>query len=111
MASPAPPSKATDGPVLSLVNKRLPTLRKKINRTNQLEESIAQGKPILKEQEDVLRSKPSVLASIDELEKLRPQLSSALQEELSLAATMTPPPPPPPPRSSRRSPGTAAMPL
>ncbi|KAF8040064.1 hypothetical protein BT93_B2322 [Corymbia citriodora subsp. variegata] len=90
MASPAPPSDATDGPVLSLVNKRLRALRKKINRINQLEESIAQGKPVLKEQEDVLRSKPSVLASIDELEKLRPQLSSALQEELSLAAQRLP---------------------
>lgn len=90
MASPAPPSESTDGPVLSLINKRLRALRKKHNRIAQMEESIAQGKPINKEQEDFLRSKPSVLASIDELEKLRPQLYSALQEELSLAAQHLP---------------------
>ncbi|XP_030511268.1 uncharacterized protein LOC115757652 isoform X2 [Rhodamnia argentea] len=90
MASPATPSEATDGPVLSLINKRLRGLRKKHNRIVQMEESIAQGKPIHKEQEDFFRSKPSVLASIDELEKLRPQLSAALQEELSLAAQHLP---------------------
>ncbi|KAK3442416.1 hypothetical protein EUGRSUZ_B02587 [Eucalyptus grandis] len=90
MASPVPPSEATDGPVVSLINKRLRALRKKLNRIHQMEESMAQGKPINKEQEDVLRSKPSVLASIDELEKLRPQLSFAVQEELSLAARRLP---------------------
>ncbi|XP_030447868.1 uncharacterized protein LOC115670688 [Syzygium oleosum] len=90
MASPVPPADATDGPVLSLVSKRLRAQRKKLNRILQMEESVAQGKPLNKEQEDVLRSKPSVLASIDELEKLRPQLSSAVQEELSLAAQRLP---------------------
>ncbi|XP_039156065.1 disease resistance protein RPV1-like [Eucalyptus grandis] len=90
MASSASPSDATNGPVLSLINKRLCALRKEHSRILQVEGSIAQGKTINKEQEDVLRSKPSVLASIDELEKLRPQLSSALQEELSLAAQRLP---------------------
>ncbi|KAA8533027.1 hypothetical protein F0562_032856 [Nyssa sinensis] len=78
-------SDVADGPVLSLINKRLRGLRKKYNRILQLEESIAQGKPIHKEQEEVLHSKPSVSASIDELEKLREPLSAAIAEEINLA--------------------------
>ncbi|MED6114206.1 hypothetical protein PIB30_078146 [Stylosanthes scabra] len=74
-----------EGPVLSVVNKRLRALRKKMNRIVHTEESVAQGKPINKEQEEVLRSKPSVLALIDELEKLRSPLSAAVTEELNLA--------------------------
>ena len=74
-----------EGPVLSVVNKRLRALRKKLNRIVHTEESMAQGKPINKEQEEVLRSKPSVLALIDELEKLRSPLSAAVTEELNLA--------------------------
>ncbi|KAI4328369.1 hypothetical protein L6164_020727 [Bauhinia variegata] len=78
-------SDVSDGPVLSFVNKRLRGLRKKFNRIIQMEESIAQGKAINKEQEEVLRSKPAVLALIEELEKLRQPLSSAVQEEINLA--------------------------
>ncbi|KAJ7953737.1 Glycine-rich protein [Quillaja saponaria] len=78
-------SDVSDGPVLSLINKRIRALRKKQNRILQMEEAIAQGKPINKEQEEVLRSKPAVTALIDELEKLRQPLSSAVQEELNLA--------------------------
>lgn len=78
-------SESTDGPVLSLINKRLRALRKKYNRILQMEESLAQGKSLNKEQEEVLRSKPSVATSIEELEKIRPQLSVALEEELNLA--------------------------
>ncbi|KAJ6719505.1 GLYCINE-RICH PROTEIN [Salix purpurea] len=81
-----PTSEMTDGPVLSLITKRLRALKKKQNRILQMEESIAQGKPINKEQEDVLRSKPFVSAAIDELEKLRQPLSVALSEEIELAA-------------------------
>ncbi|XP_010272217.1 PREDICTED: uncharacterized protein LOC104608055 isoform X2 [Nelumbo nucifera] len=77
-------SEVTDGPVLSLINKRLRALRKKYNRILQMEEGIAQGKPINKEQEEVLRSKPTVAALIDEFEKLRQPLTAALQEELKL---------------------------
>ncbi|KAG6601402.1 hypothetical protein SDJN03_06635, partial [Cucurbita argyrosperma subsp. sororia] len=84
MAATAP-SDVSDGPVLSLINKRLRALRKKHNRILQMEEAISQGKPINKEQEDVLRSKPSVTALIDELEKLRQPLSSAVSEEINLA--------------------------
>ncbi|MBA0842518.1 hypothetical protein Goarm_002338, partial [Gossypium armourianum] len=50
-----------------------------------MEESVSQGKTLNKEQEDVLRSKPTVSALIDELEKLRQPLSSAVSEEISLA--------------------------
>uniref|UniRef100_A0A2P2K7R0 Uncharacterized protein MANES_05G095400 n=1 Tax=Rhizophora mucronata TaxID=61149 RepID=A0A2P2K7R0_RHIMU len=76
---------STDGPVLALINKRLRALRKKYNRIVQMEESATQGKPINKEQAEVLRSKPSVVASIDELEKLRQPLSTAVSEEIALA--------------------------
>lgn len=78
-------SDLTDGPVLSLINKRLRALRKKLNRITQIEEAIAQGKTINKEQEDVLRSKPYITASVDELDKLRQPLSSAVSDEVSLA--------------------------
>ncbi|OMO51646.1 hypothetical protein CCACVL1_29662 [Corchorus capsularis] len=76
---------SSDGPVLSLINKRLRALRKKHNRILQMEESVAQGKSLNKEQEEVLRSKPAVTALIDELEKLRQPLSSAVSEEIQLA--------------------------
>uniref|UniRef100_A0A2P2K7J9 Uncharacterized protein n=1 Tax=Rhizophora mucronata TaxID=61149 RepID=A0A2P2K7J9_RHIMU len=75
---------STDGPVPSLINKRLRSLRKKYNRIIQMEESVSQGKLINKEQEEVLRSKPSVVASIDELEKLRQPLAAAVSEEIAL---------------------------
>ncbi|KAJ9187556.1 hypothetical protein P3X46_002998 [Hevea brasiliensis] len=78
-------SEVTEGPVLSFINKRLRALRKKYNRILQMEESISQGKPINKEQEDVLRSKPSVYAAIEELEKLRQPLATAVSEEIALA--------------------------
>ncbi|CAN1852541.1 hypothetical protein LINPERHAP1_LOCUS40688 [Linum perenne] len=84
MASTPVPESA-DGPVLNLINKRLRALRKKHNRIIQMEESVAQGKPLNKEQEEVLRSKPSVIASIDELEKLRQPLSVAVSEEIEIA--------------------------
>ncbi|KAL1355139.1 hypothetical protein AAHE18_05G093100 [Arachis hypogaea] len=84
-AGAAAANDVAEGPVLSVVNKRLRALRKKLNRIVHTEESVAQGKPINKEQEEVLRSKPSVLALIDELEKLRSPLSAAVTEELNLA--------------------------
>ncbi|KAE8701484.1 thioredoxin H7-like [Hibiscus syriacus] len=75
----------SDGPVLNLINKRIRALRKKYNRILQMEESVSQGKTLNKEQEEVIRSKPAVSALIDELEKLRHPLSSAVSEEISLA--------------------------
>ncbi|XAR53239.1 hypothetical protein NMG60_11021706 [Bertholletia excelsa] len=85
MAATPEASDASDGPVLSLINKRIRGLRKKYKRILQIEESIAQRKPINKEQEEVLRSKPYVSASIEELEKLRQPLAAAVSEEISLA--------------------------
>ncbi|XP_047319880.1 uncharacterized protein LOC124923924 [Impatiens glandulifera] len=76
---------ASDGPVINFVNKRIRGLRKKLNRILQIEESIDQGKPINREQEELIRSKPSITASIDELEKLRQPLSAAVAEEVALA--------------------------
>ncbi|KAK2970920.1 hypothetical protein RJ640_021173 [Escallonia rubra] len=71
--------------VLSLINKRLCALRKKQNRITQMEEAVSHGKPINKEQEETLKFKPSVLAAIDELEKLRQPLSAAVTDETQLA--------------------------
>ncbi|KAM1744695.1 hypothetical protein ACFX11_011547 [Malus domestica] len=78
-------SDLSDGPVLSLINKRIRALRKKQNRIIQMEESLAQGKVLNKEQEGVLKSKPGVFALIEELEKLRQPLADAVAEEQSLA--------------------------
>ncbi|XWS22509.1 hypothetical protein CRYUN_Cryun29cG0042100 [Craigia yunnanensis] len=85
VSSDATTTSSSDGPFLNLINKRIRALRKKYNRIIQMEESVSQGKPLNKEQEEVLRSKPAVSALIDELEKLRQPLSSALSEEISLA--------------------------
>ncbi|XP_050236094.1 uncharacterized protein LOC126686106 [Mercurialis annua] len=83
-SSSAEAATAAEGPVLSLINKRIRALRKKYNRILQMEESISQGKPINKEQEDVLRSKPYLIASMEELEKLKQPLSVAVSEEIDL---------------------------
>ncbi|KAJ0257752.1 hypothetical protein HA466_0085660 [Hirschfeldia incana] len=80
-------SDAGEGPVMALINKRLRALRKKLNRISQMEESISQGKSLNKEQQEVLRSKPSVLVAIEELDKLRAPLSAAVSEEIALATT------------------------
>ncbi|PAN45635.1 hypothetical protein PAHAL_9G131900 [Panicum hallii] len=82
-AAAAAAAEATDGPVLSVVSKRLRALRKKYNRITQMEESLAAGKTLNREQEEVLRSKPVVAALIEELERLRAPLASAVAEELS----------------------------
>lgn len=86
-AAPAPSSSeiANEGPVLNLINKRLRAMRKKLNRIAQMEESVAQGKILNKEQEETLRSKPYVVAGIDELEKLRQPLLNAVDQEIELA--------------------------
>ncbi|CAN8304293.1 unnamed protein product [Cochlearia groenlandica] len=87
--APAPATTASsdssEGPVMALINKRLRALRKKHIRITNMEESISQGKTLHKEQEEVLRSKQSVVVLIEELEKLRSPLSDAVSEEISLA--------------------------
>lgn len=75
----------TEGPVLNLINKRLRALRKKLNRITQMEESLCQGKTLNSEQQETLRSKSSVLAGIDELEKFRQPLLHAVDQEIELA--------------------------
>ncbi|KAJ9554248.1 hypothetical protein OSB04_018293 [Centaurea solstitialis] len=87
MTSVTAASDVTDGPVLTLINKRIRNLRKKLNRVAQLEDSIANGKSIVKnkEQEELLKSKPAIVAAVDELEKFRQSLSVAVDEEINLA--------------------------
>lgn len=84
MAS-TPVSELSDGPVLTVINKRLRALRKKQSRILQMEESRSKGKTLNKEQEETLRSKSAVIAAIDELEKLRQPLAAAVVEEINLA--------------------------
>lgn len=93
-------AEATDGPTLSVVSKRLRALRKKHNRILQMEESLAGGRKLNKEQEEVLRSKPAVVALIDELERMRAPLAAALAEELSSRPAPSSSAAPPPPASS-----------
>ncbi|XP_057779541.1 uncharacterized protein LOC130998125 [Salvia miltiorrhiza] len=75
---------AAAAPVLNLINKRLWELRKKLKRISHMDESHAQGKTLNKEQEETLRSKPYVVAGIDELEKIRQPLLSAVDQEIEL---------------------------
>ncbi|KAI3516721.1 hypothetical protein L1887_15707 [Cichorium endivia] len=71
MASFKASSDVADGPVLTLLNKRIRNLTKKLKRIAQLEDSIAQGNSLIKnkEQEEFLKSKTTIIAAIDELEK------------------------------------------
>ena len=80
-------SDVTDGPVLSLINKRIRNLRKKLNRIVRLEKSLAQGTSAIKneDQEELLKSKPTIVAAINELENFRQPLSIAVDEEINLA--------------------------
>lgn len=83
-----------DGPVLTMMSKRLRALKKKFNRILQIEENKRQGKTVNKEQEDVLKTKIAIAALIDEYEKLRQPLMTAVKEEVAerekelLAATL-----------------------
>ncbi|KAH9606850.1 hypothetical protein KSS87_020258 [Heliosperma pusillum] len=96
MATPTPATSTTsEGPVLTLISKRIRALRKKHTRILQMEQSLSQGKTLNSEQLDVIRSKPAVETLIDELEKLRAPLSAALDEELSLSQPQQQPQQPP----------------
>ncbi|EFJ10006.1 hypothetical protein SELMODRAFT_129003 [Selaginella moellendorffii] len=72
-----------DGPVLTMMNKRLRALKKKYNRIVQLEEAKEKGKAINKEQEDVLKSKVQVLTLMEEYDRLRQPLLVAVREEIA----------------------------
>lgn len=85
VACSANSSGVADGPVMTMMNKRLRALRKKYNRILQMEDRVAQGKSMNREQEDLLRSKLAVSALIEEYEHLRQPIYDSLQEEISLA--------------------------
>ncbi|XP_037428813.1 protein MLP1 homolog isoform X2 [Triticum dicoccoides] len=93
-AAAAAASEANDGPTLSVVTKRLRALRKKQNRIAQMEEAVAAGKTLNQEQKEVMRSKPTLAAVIDELERLRAPLAVAVAEEVSVAPAPAPAPAP-----------------
>uniref|UniRef100_A0A453H3A9 Uncharacterized protein n=2 Tax=Aegilops tauschii subsp. strangulata TaxID=200361 RepID=A0A453H3A9_AEGTS len=95
-AAAAAASEANDGPTLSVVTKRLRALRKKQNRIAQMEEAVAAGKTLNQEQKEVMRSKPTLAAVIDELERLRAPLAVAVAEEVSVAPAPAPAPAPEP---------------
>ncbi|KAE8795648.1 hypothetical protein D1007_29542 [Hordeum vulgare] len=76
-------SETKEGRVLSVVSKRLRMLRKKQNHIVQMEESVAADKMLNQEQKEVMRSKPVIAALIDELERLRMPLSTALTKDPS----------------------------
>ena len=48
-----------------------------------MEEAVAAGKTLNQEQKEVMRSKPTLAAVIDELERLRAPLAVAVAEEVS----------------------------
>eukprot|EP00897_Mesotaenium_endlicherianum_P009864 jgi/Mesen1/8906/ME000540S08423 len=72
-----------EGPVLTVILKKLRALRKKATRILQIEEAVVAGKAINEEQDVVLKSKASVYLLIDEYEKLRQPLEAAIKKELS----------------------------
>lgn len=71
----------SDGPVVNVVNNRIRNLKKKLNRIARLEQSLI----ITKEQEQLIDSKTSIVAIVDELEKLRQPLRVAVEKEISFA--------------------------
>ncbi|KAM7251266.1 hypothetical protein ACFE04_023149 [Oxalis oulophora] len=85
-----PVSEANDGPVLTVLNKRIRALKKKLSRITQMEESLTQGKTLNKEQQQVFNSKSSLLTLIDELDKLRLPLLNAVTDEIKLNQSQQP---------------------
>lgn len=77
-------SETSDGPTLNVINKRLRSLRKKLTRILQMEQSLATGKSLNQEQHETLHSKPLILATIDELDRLRQPLTNAITEEIKI---------------------------
>ncbi|XBI73856.1 hypothetical protein VPH35_067514 [Triticum aestivum] len=59
-----------EGPVLSVVSKRLRVLRKKQNCIAQMEESVAAGKMLNQEQKELMHSKPVMPRSLTSLSEL-----------------------------------------
>eukprot|EP00240_Pyramimonas_obovata_P002254 CAMPEP_0118934212 /NCGR_PEP_ID=MMETSP1169-20130426/13698_1 /TAXON_ID=36882 /ORGANISM="Pyramimonas obovata, Strain CCMP722" /LENGTH=524 /DNA_ID=CAMNT_0006877089 /DNA_START=167 /DNA_END=1738 /DNA_ORIENTATION=+ len=93
-----------EGPVLSLITKRVRAIKKKLEKVRQLEEFVIAGKSINPEQQAVLDSKVVLGIQMEELEKLRPLLGTALKEE---KAAWVPPPPPKAKKSEQPAPPPA----
>ncbi|KAK9828664.1 hypothetical protein WJX72_001390 [[Myrmecia] bisecta] len=71
--------------VITLIAKRLRAARKKLGRVAEVEKARDEGKPINSDQEAMLRSRPSLEANIEELERLLPLLKDAVKEEKAVA--------------------------
>mmetsp|Transcript_6623 Transcript_6623/g.7611 ORF Transcript_6623/g.7611 Transcript_6623/m.7611 type:complete len:607 (+) Transcript_6623:223-2043(+) len=85
-----------EGPVLSLVTKKIRGLKKKLTRVQQIEEGLKEGKNINSEQEERLAGKANLVAVLDEYEKLIPLLVDAVKEERASVPVPDPPAPPTP---------------
>ncbi|KAE8813179.1 protein MLP1 [Hordeum vulgare] len=57
-----------------------------------MEEAVAAGRTLNQEQKEVMRSKPTLAAVIDELERLRAPLAVAVAEEVSVSVPPAPAP-------------------
>ncbi|KAI4991211.1 hypothetical protein ZWY2020_039582 [Hordeum vulgare] len=72
-----------------------------------MEEAVAAGRTLNQEQKEVMRSKPTLAAVIDELERLRAPLAVAVERSPSPSPAPSPPAPirrPGPPRARLRRP-------
>ena len=81
-AEPAKPQQ--DGPVLTVIAKRLRAFRKKLNQIKEVEDKVGEGKEINDDQREKLASKQAILSAIDELEKLGSLLGDAVQDEAAV---------------------------
>jgi HPt (histidine-containing phosphotransfer) domain-containing protein len=88
LAEKHPQAMATS--VLRTLFRRIKILRKKYDHIIRMEELLASGETLKKEQEEVLRSKPIVVALIKELSELTSRLISALAEELRQICDLKP---------------------
>jgi len=76
---------AESGPVSVALSKRMRAIKKKLNKAEQIEQAVAAGKEINEDQTEVMKSKPSWVAVIDELGKLEGLLKDAVDEEIKIA--------------------------
>ncbi|XP_078174481.1 uncharacterized protein LOC144568114 isoform X2 [Carex rostrata] len=88
LAEKLPQTMATT--VLITLSRRIKKFRNKYDHIIQMEELLAKGENLKKEQEEVLSSKPIVTALIKELSELTSRLISALAEELCQICDLKP---------------------
>lgn len=84
VAAASEPAKP-EGPVLTVISKRLRAFRKKLNEITDLEEKQREGKELIDQQLEKLKNKATVNITIDELEKVTALLADAVKEEVALA--------------------------